>query len=62
MGNKLNNYWVVIASDGSYALFTIAYQRKEAIRKWLEATRMNWSERKKYNWKVVKINIEITEV
>lgn len=53
-------YWIVIASDGAYALHTIACQRKLAISKWLDNTTLDWKkDSKKYGWKVVKIQIKI---
>lgn len=56
-------YWIVVASDGTYALQTISYGRKAAIDKWLDGTQLNWkTDRKKYGWRVVKVKIEITEI
>jgi hypothetical protein len=53
-------YWIVIASDGDYALGTISYTRKDAIFSWLDGTKLNWKkDSKKYGWKVQKVTIEI---
>lgn len=60
---KKQTYWIVTASDDSYALSTISHSRKEAISKWLKACDMCWAkDSKKYNWHVVKINIDIVPV
>ena len=53
-------YWMVIASNGDYALHTIDYQRKMAIKNWIDGTTLDWKkDSKKYGWKVVKIQLKI---
>lgn len=39
---------------------TLSCQKKQCIKNFLEGTSMTWKEAKKYGWKCIKVDVQIT--
>lgn len=59
---ELKGYWVIFSiRTGRPDYSTISFLRKDAIKKLLENTEIQWSEVKDV-WRVAKVNITFEEV
>jgi len=61
MGKTFKGCYIIVDKAGHYLLHTISYQKKSCIDNFIDGGSMTWIELKKYGWKCVKVNIEISQ-
>jgi hypothetical protein len=54
---QLNNMWVCIGNKRYPDYGTIAHQRGDSMKKWIENTSITWKDARKLGFRCVKVNV-----
>lgn len=52
--------YIIVGKSGRGDVLTLAYTKTECIKKFLEISTMKWVQAKRFGWKCVKVDVNIT--
>jgi len=52
--------YIIVDKKGNASPLSLSYQKSACIRTFLTGSRLTWAQSKKYGWKCVKVDVNIT--